>query len=75
METQKTLYLKTDDNKIINEKYIRWAKKMSECLEVCTRSIGCKGDGDTHMICKSKNLYSYNKLNKHFIKQSTIQHP
>jgi len=23
----KTIYIKTDDNKVINEKYIRWIKK------------------------------------------------
>ena len=40
MEDNKTSYLKTDDNKIVNEKHIRWVKKMSECLEVCTKSIG-----------------------------------
>jgi hypothetical protein len=51
---------------IINEAYIRWVKKMNECLEVCTRTLGCDGNGDTHSICKSNNLESYNKLNKHF---------
>lgn len=68
MENNDTSYLKTDDNKILNEKQIRWVKKMSECLEVCTRSIGCSGNnsGDTHKICKLNNLDSYNKLNKHF---------
>lgn len=66
-------YLKTDDNKIINESYIRWVKKMDDCLRVCTKSTGCdiketkKDTGkDTHKICKINNLDSYNKLNKHF---------
>ena len=60
-------YIKTDNNKIINEKYIRWVQKINECLEVCTKSIGCHGQsGDTHKICKINNLDSYNKLNKHF---------
>lgn len=68
MENNKTLYVKTDDNKIINEKCIRWVKKMSECLEVCTKSNGCNSElGNTHKICKINNLDSYNKLNKHFI--------
>ena len=58
-------YIKTDENKIINEKCIRWVKKMNDCLEVCTKSIGCS-IGDTHKICKNNNLDSYNKLNKHF---------
>ena len=25
-------YIKTDDNTILNEKCIRWVKKISECL-------------------------------------------
>lgn len=65
MENNQT-YIKTDDNKIVNEKCIKWVQKMGECLEVCTKSIGCSGDAkskDTHKICK---LDSYNKLNKHF---------
>jgi hypothetical protein len=60
-------YLKTDNNKIINEKQIRWVKKMSDCLEVCIKSIGCSDKNyDTHKICKVNNLDSYNKLNKFF---------
>ena len=66
MENNKTLYFKTDDNRIINEKSILWVKKMSNCLEVCAKSIGCLDNGDTHRICKVNNLDSYNKLNKHF---------
>ena len=65
MEHNQTVYLKTDDNKIINEKCIRWVKKMSECLEVCTKSTGCSVS-DTHRICKSNNPDSYNKLNNFF---------
>ena len=65
MENDKTIYLKTDDNKIINEKYIRWVKKMSDCVEVCVKSNGCTPD-TTHRICKVNNPFSYNKLNKLF---------
>jgi hypothetical protein len=64
-----TFYIKTDDNKIINEKHIRWVQKMSDCLEVCTKSTGCSvnvKNGDTHKICKLNNPDSYNKLNKYF---------
>ena len=64
-----TIYLKTDDNKIINERQIRWVKKMGDCLEVCTRSVGCSPDtyaGNTHKICKLNSPYSYNKLIHHF---------
>jgi hypothetical protein len=62
----KTSYIKADDNKILNEKCIKWVKKMSDCLEVCTKSTGCTLNQDTHKICKLNNLDSYNKLNKHF---------
>lgn len=60
-------YIKVDNNRIINEKCIKWVEKMGECLEVCTKSSGCNvRSGDTSTICKSNNLDSYNKLNKHF---------
>lgn len=61
----KISFLKTDENKIINEKYIRWAKKVGDCLLVCQKLDGCSMR-DTHRICKMYNLDSYNKLNKHF---------
>jgi hypothetical protein len=66
MENSQVSYLKTDNNKVINEKCIRWVKKMDECLEVCLKANGCFGSGDIHRICKSTNLNSYKKLNRHF---------
>ena len=36
MPKNSTSYIKTDDNRIINEKCIRWVKKMSDCLHLCT---------------------------------------
>ena len=66
MEDSKVSYLKTDDNKIINEKQIRWVKKMSECLEICSKSDGCTVKMDTHKICKSNNPDSYAKLDRLF---------
>jgi len=67
MENNKTLYIKTDDNTIINENYIRWVKKMNDCLEVCVKSRGCTaGTIETHKICKINNMDSYNKLNRYF---------
>jgi hypothetical protein len=60
-------YIKTDDNRIINEKYITWVKKMNECLEVCTKTSGCTEDGkDVHKICKINSPDSYTRLNKYF---------
>jgi len=67
MEDNQSFYLKTDDNRVINEKYIRWVKKMDECLKVCTRSDGCS-EKDTHKICKLNNPYSYEKLNDLFLR-------
>jgi hypothetical protein len=66
MENKQT-YIKTDDNIIINEKYVRWVKKMNDCLEVCVKSNGCSVQHEgTHKICKLNSLESYNNLNKHF---------
>ena len=64
----KQIYLKTDDNRVINEKYIVWIQKINDCLEVCTKTTGCNNisRGDTHKICKINNIDSYNKLNKYF---------
>ena len=62
-------WYKTDDNKIINKKHIRWVLKMNDCLEICTKSIGCStniASGDTHKICKINNPSSYNEINKYF---------
>lgn len=72
VEVKDKRFLKTDDNKIINTKHIRWVKKMNDCLEVCVKSIGCNSHNindrnrDTHKICKLNSLNSYNQLNKKF---------
>lgn len=41
---------------------------MNECLEICTKSSGCKegGYGNTHRVCKYISPDGYNELNKHF---------
>ena len=63
----KTSYIKTDDNRIINENHIRWVKKMSDWLEICIRSSGCNiSIGHTHKICKINNPDSYNQPNQFF---------
>jgi hypothetical protein len=70
METNTTSYIKTDENKVINEKCIRWVKQMDECLFVCTKSTGCNDfvsrHRDSHKVCKSNNPESYAKLIKLF---------
>ena len=62
----KPQYIKTDDNKIVNEKAIKWVKKMDECLHICTKFVGCS-IGDTHKLCKINHPTSYHYLNKHFM--------
>ena len=59
------VFLKTDYS-VINEKYIKWVRKMNNCLEVCMKSDGCIVGKTTHQICKLNTPDSYNKLNKHF---------
>ena len=66
MDNKPTIYIKADDNQVINEKYIRWVKKMGDCLEVCTKSDGCVARRSTHSICKLYSFEGYNKLNKLF---------
>ena len=59
----KPQYIKTDDNKIINEQAIKWVKKIDECLHICTKSMGCF-DEDTHKLCKIIGL-EYETINLH----------
>jgi len=66
MNSTKTTFLKTDDNRIINEAAIRWVKQMGECLEVCLKTDGYQIQQTTHRICKNVNPSSYAKLEKHF---------
>ena len=65
--TTEVTFIKTDDNKIINETSIRWVKKIDECLYVCNKPTGCSIYlYDTHKICKATNPDSYDGLNKYF---------
>lgn len=71
--TNDFIFIKTDENKILNKRCITWVRKMNDCLEVCTKSTGCrKGESkwydvdDTHKICKKNSLKSYEILNKYF---------
>ena len=64
-KTKISSFIKADDGVIINEKYIRWIKKIDECLYVCTNPKGCNLD-NTHKICKINSTYSYNKFDKYF---------
>ena len=59
-------FIKVDNDKIININCIRWVKKMDECLQICSKSIGCSIKLDTHEVCKINNQESYNRLEKYF---------
>lgn len=65
MEQQR--FIKVDDNIILDMNCIRWVKKMDECLQICSKSNGCKGNEDTHKICKINNEDSYHRLNRFFL--------
>ena len=66
MNSEKPNFIKTDDNRIINEAAIRWVKQMGECLEVCLKTDGCELQKNTHRICKDINPSSYAILERHF---------
>ena len=61
----KNFYIKTDENKIINEKAIIWIQKIEECLYICSKNDGCS-KLNTHKICKINNYDEYTKLIKNF---------
>ena len=54
-------FIKTDD-KLIQVQHIRWMKKFTDCMEVCTKSNGCTLFKDTHRVCKETSPISYQKL-------------
>ena len=64
---EKIVYIKMDNNVILNENCIKWVRKIDECLMICARNNGCSNI-DTHKVCKNISYDSYIKLNKHFDK-------
>jgi hypothetical protein len=59
-------YIKADNNIVINERHIRWIKKINECMEVCSKEDGCLSKINTIKVCKQYTPTSYDKLNKYF---------
>jgi ribulose 1,5-bisphosphate carboxylase large subunit-like protein len=59
-------FIKTDE-KVINMHYIRWIKKFTDCMEVCTKSDGCELFKHTHRVCKETSPAAYHKLNHAFL--------
>jgi hypothetical protein len=66
MEENKNSFIKADNNRVVNEKFIRWIQKIDQCLEVCSKMEGCAIGTGTSTICKLNNPDSYEKLNKLF---------
>jgi len=64
MELEKDTYIRADDNKRINKRYIIWVKKLDDCLYICSKTMGCGGSSDMHKVCKENNMESYKKLVK-----------
>ena len=62
-----TSYIKADDNIIINERHIRWLRKVDDCINICYRHSGCVNGYGTVPICKINSPESYDKLLKHFL--------
>lgn len=61
-------FVKSTGNKLINTKYIRWMKKMDDCIYICSMMNGCNtmNNNNLHQVCKEINNDSYNKLNEFF---------
>lgn len=69
MSSERIPYIKADDDVIINEKHIRWVKKINDCMEICSKQSGCSLNNngkETHKVCKINNLESFLRLDKKF---------
>jgi hypothetical protein len=67
MKNNNNVFIKTDDNKIINKNFIKWIKKIDNCMHICIKADGCNIlSNTTHKVCKLNNENNYNKLNKFF---------
>ena len=72
-QTENT-YILADGDRLINEKAIRWVKRMDQCLKVCTRTDGCSAlDETSHTICKINNPDSFERLNNEFFKNDVVK--
>jgi hypothetical protein len=67
MGNNKLEFIKTDDNAIVNVKFIRWVKQMNECMEICSKMDGCiAGNKSVLRVCKTNSPKSFDLLNKYF---------
>jgi len=61
-ETTDSVFIKADNNRFLNVKYIRWVQEMNDCFEVCNKSTGCAIKDGTHRVCRLNNPDSYKKI-------------
>lgn len=54
-------FIKAEEDKYVNTKYIRWIQEIGECYYTCSKMNGCNIE-NTHKICKSKLPKSYEKI-------------
>ena len=55
------------DGLVLNKKYIRWIKKVHDCMYICTKSDGCN-NLSSHVICSSNEEHKkdFERLNVMF---------
>jgi hypothetical protein len=63
MDNIKAEYIKTEENKYVNLKFIRWIHQTNECYKICSKTDGCSSN-QTHRVCKFDNPTSYNKIDE-----------
>jgi hypothetical protein len=50
-------FIRVNDDTIIAKAHIVWIKQLNDCLEICTKKIGCTVGEDTHRSCDKNNKY------------------
>lgn len=66
-EERNTDFIKFNDDLVLNKKYIRWIKKVHDCMYICTKSDGCN-NWSSHVICSSNENQKkdFDKINQIF---------
>lgn len=67
-------YIAADQDKFINEKYIRWVQRINDVMEVCVKHNGCTVGVDTIRVSKAIHPDSYMRLNQMVQKTDSIMH-
>ena len=55
-------YIKADQDKFINEKFIRWIQRFNDSMEVCVKFNGCTIGVDTIRVSRVMHPESYARL-------------